>query len=180
MDGELLVVGLRTIVKDAERHSFTQLQGNVGIGRTCPQPSSSSRAVPMKLNEEQCALHALNRLTLGPRPGDLQKVMAMDATARDQPEIESLRMVIDKARSEGPQDRTAEAYERLARNLSCGCARLPTQTVSITIRSSRRRTRWEDRSIWRHSIAARCRMCSSVPRFSGSVGMDSVEVWLPT
>ncbi len=43
-----------------------------------PQPSSSSRAAPMKLTEEQRAIHALNRLTFGPRPGDLQKVMAMD------------------------------------------------------------------------------------------------------
>jgi hypothetical protein len=30
-----------------------------------------------KLPEEQRALHALNRLTFGPRPGDLEKVMAM-------------------------------------------------------------------------------------------------------
>jgi len=35
-------------------------------------------ATPPKLTEEQRALHALNRLTFGPRPGDLQKVMAMD------------------------------------------------------------------------------------------------------
>jgi uncharacterized protein (DUF1800 family) len=31
-----------------------------------------------KLTNEQRALHALNRLTFGPRPGDLQKVMDMD------------------------------------------------------------------------------------------------------
>jgi uncharacterized protein (DUF1800 family) len=46
-----------------------------------PSPSSnhttsSKRAV--QLTEEQRALHALNRLTFGPRPGDLQKVMDMD------------------------------------------------------------------------------------------------------
>ena len=33
---------------------------------------------PTKLTEEQRALHALNRLTFGPRPGDLQKVMDTD------------------------------------------------------------------------------------------------------
>src|SRR5271156_4265675 len=32
----------------------------------------------LKLTEEQRALHALNRLTFGPRPGDLQKVMDTD------------------------------------------------------------------------------------------------------
>ena len=39
--------------------------------------SSSSKRV-LQLTEEQRALHALNRLTFGPRPGDLQKVMDMD------------------------------------------------------------------------------------------------------
>lgn len=34
--------------------------------------------MPAKLSDEQRALHALNRLTFGPRPGDLQKVMDMD------------------------------------------------------------------------------------------------------
>jgi uncharacterized protein (DUF1800 family) len=33
---------------------------------------------PSKLTDEQRALHALNRLTFGPRPGDLQKVMNTD------------------------------------------------------------------------------------------------------
>jgi uncharacterized protein (DUF1800 family) len=33
---------------------------------------------PSKLTDEQRALHALNRLTFGPRPGDLQRVMDMD------------------------------------------------------------------------------------------------------
>jgi hypothetical protein len=39
--------------------------------------SSSSKRV-LQLTDEQRALHALNRLTFGPRPGDLQKVMDMD------------------------------------------------------------------------------------------------------
>jgi uncharacterized protein (DUF1800 family) len=42
----------------------------------------SNHAIPpkpaLKLTEEQRALHALNRLTFGPRPGDLQKVMDTD------------------------------------------------------------------------------------------------------
>jgi uncharacterized protein (DUF1800 family) len=50
-----------------------------------PAPATASKPVipPLskrtaKLTEEQRALHALNRLTFGPRPGDLQKVMNMD------------------------------------------------------------------------------------------------------
>jgi uncharacterized protein (DUF1800 family) len=42
---------------------------------------TSSKRIPTpvaKLTDEQRALHALNRLTFGPRPGDLQKVMDMD------------------------------------------------------------------------------------------------------
>jgi uncharacterized protein (DUF1800 family) len=41
--------------------------------------SSKRISTPVsKLTDEQRALHALNRLTFGPRPGDLQKVMDMD------------------------------------------------------------------------------------------------------
>jgi uncharacterized protein (DUF1800 family) len=40
--------------------------------------SSSSLKRVLQLTDEQRALHALNRLTFGPRPGDLQKVMDMD------------------------------------------------------------------------------------------------------
>jgi Protein of unknown function (DUF1800) len=56
--------------------------------QTAPSPAppkssaSSNHATPSKrvvqLTNEQRALHALNRLTFGPRPGDLQKVMDMD------------------------------------------------------------------------------------------------------
>jgi len=52
---------------------------------TTPKPTSNSphatapkRTSTPKLTDEQRALHALNRLTFGPRPGDLQKVMDMD------------------------------------------------------------------------------------------------------
>ncbi len=41
-------------------------------------PSKHASTMPAKLTEEQRALHALNRLTFGPRPGDLQKVMDTD------------------------------------------------------------------------------------------------------
>jgi hypothetical protein len=34
-------------------------------------------AVPSSANEQKRALHALNRLTFGPRPGDIQHVMAI-------------------------------------------------------------------------------------------------------
>jgi len=50
---------------------------------TSTRGASSKRTLTpaYKLNEEQRALHALNRLTFGPRPGDLQKVM--DTNAND-------------------------------------------------------------------------------------------------
>src|SRR5271167_789228 len=47
-------------------------------GRT---PATAKATAPKRapgLTEEQRALHALNRLTFGPRPGDLQKVMDTD------------------------------------------------------------------------------------------------------
>jgi len=43
---------------------------------SAPHAAPAMRA--SSLTEEQRALHALNRLTFGPRPGDLQKVMDMD------------------------------------------------------------------------------------------------------
>jgi uncharacterized protein (DUF1800 family) len=43
---------------------------------TTPKRASGKKTV--KLTEEQRALHALNRLTFGPRPGDLQKVKDTD------------------------------------------------------------------------------------------------------
>ncbi len=54
---------------------------------TSPKSASTSTTsskripTPSKLTDEQRALHALNRLTFGPRPGDLQKVM--DTNAND-------------------------------------------------------------------------------------------------
>ena len=45
------------------------------LGQTRPTRSSSPKSA--SLTEEQRALQALNRLTFGPRPGDLQKVMAV-------------------------------------------------------------------------------------------------------
>jgi uncharacterized protein (DUF1800 family) len=41
-------------------------------------PKPALKLTTLKLTEEQRALHALNRLTFGPRPGDLQKVMDTD------------------------------------------------------------------------------------------------------
>jgi hypothetical protein len=40
------------------------------------KPKKNSTAVP-QMDESKRALHALNRLTFGPRPGDLQRVEAM-------------------------------------------------------------------------------------------------------
>src|ERR1022692_1179249 len=46
------------------------LAGKKDKGKTPSSPND-------KDNEQRRALHALNRLTFGPRPGDLQQVMAM-------------------------------------------------------------------------------------------------------
>jgi uncharacterized protein (DUF1800 family) len=46
--------------------------------RAAASAKASSAKVTANLTNEQRALHALNRLTFGPRPGDLQKVMDMD------------------------------------------------------------------------------------------------------
>lgn len=42
-----------------------------------PQLLAKKAKIPVGMNDERQALHALNRLTFGPRPGDLQKVTAM-------------------------------------------------------------------------------------------------------
>lgn len=55
------------------------------FGQTATHPPASratahplpAKPAATKLSEQQRALHALNRLTFGPRPGDLQKVMAV-------------------------------------------------------------------------------------------------------
>jgi uncharacterized protein (DUF1800 family) len=54
-------------------------KSGVGVGANSARSASgaNSKRVP-QLTQEQRALHALNRLTFGPRPGDLQKVMNMD------------------------------------------------------------------------------------------------------
>src|SRR5690348_17991066 len=41
-----------------------------------PKNSDKSPAVP-QMDERQRALHALNRLTFGPRPGDVERITAM-------------------------------------------------------------------------------------------------------
>jgi uncharacterized protein (DUF1800 family) len=73
---------------------FVAFLGAVGSGKAQPPANSPTTsksssnsigatpskhaAAPAKMTEEQRALHALNRLTFGPRPGDLQKVMDTD------------------------------------------------------------------------------------------------------
>jgi uncharacterized protein (DUF1800 family) len=57
--------------------------GQPAHSATAPKSAASSNRAPSpknapKLTEQQRALHALNRLTFGPRPGDLQKVMNTD------------------------------------------------------------------------------------------------------
>src|SRR5580704_869636 len=55
-------------------------------------PASKAAAGASELNERQRALHALNRLTFGPRPGDVEAVLAkgVDAFVEDQLHPESI------------------------------------------------------------------------------------------
>ena len=39
------------------------------------KPAAPKRKSPVALTQEQRAIHALNRLTFGPRPGDLDNVL---------------------------------------------------------------------------------------------------------
>jgi len=72
-------------MKAALRLLILVLVASLAAAQTAVHPSSSRSSTPTapvkfalaKLTEEQRALHALNRLTFGPRPGDLRKVMAM-------------------------------------------------------------------------------------------------------
>ena len=51
----------------------------VGLACTAPQllAKKKDKGAPPATNEKKRAVHALNRLTFGPRPGDIQQVMAM-------------------------------------------------------------------------------------------------------
>jgi uncharacterized protein (DUF1800 family) len=60
----------------AQRSTSAPASDKAAAGSSSPRASSAKRV--SALTEEQRALHALNRLTLGPRPGDLQKVMDTD------------------------------------------------------------------------------------------------------
>jgi uncharacterized protein (DUF1800 family) len=59
---------------------FAQESGRApGASKSVPKSSHATPSKPAsQLTEEQRALHALNRLTFGPRPGDMQKVMDTD------------------------------------------------------------------------------------------------------
>ena len=78
-----LICCLLTIFAGANSAMAQQSGRAPGTAQAAP---SSTHATPpkrtatpaSKLTDEQRALHALNRLTFGPRPGDLQKVMDMD------------------------------------------------------------------------------------------------------
>jgi uncharacterized protein (DUF1800 family) len=56
------------------------------------KPATTNPPAPKELTERQRALHALNRLTFGPRPGDLEAVLAkgVDAWIEDQLHPESI------------------------------------------------------------------------------------------
>jgi uncharacterized protein (DUF1800 family) len=73
----LRICSLVAILVTAKFAAAQQPTASAPPGRPVAVPKSVAPRVP-KLTEEQRALHALNRLTFGPRPGDLQKVMNTD------------------------------------------------------------------------------------------------------
>jgi uncharacterized protein (DUF1800 family) len=64
----------------AGRMQIAVLLVSIGLA-SCVQPlmarKKQKEAPPSALNDQKRAIHALNRLTLGPRPGDVQRVMAI-------------------------------------------------------------------------------------------------------
>jgi uncharacterized protein (DUF1800 family) len=68
-----ILVGVSPALAQQSTHTPTTLKSIPRSARGTPSQ------LALKLTEEQRALHALNRLTFGPRPGDLQKVMGTDA-----------------------------------------------------------------------------------------------------
>ena len=63
------------------------------------------------MDERERAIHALNRLTFGPRPGDVDRVLAMGVD----------RWIDQQLAPEKIDDRVLEA--RLAPSGRCGCRR---------------------------------------------------------
>src|ERR1700735_1205308 len=53
------------------------LQNPTGLFAAASPGWHSKRASAVQLTEEERATHALNRLTFGPRPGDLERIQAM-------------------------------------------------------------------------------------------------------
>jgi uncharacterized protein (DUF1800 family) len=68
-----ILVGVSPALAQQSTHTPTTLKSIPRSARGTPSQ------LALKLTAEQRALHALNRLTFGPRPGDLQKVMGTDA-----------------------------------------------------------------------------------------------------
>ena len=71
----MLVAACPALAQQPERPPTTPKSASNSIQLTVPKHNAARTP---KLTEEQRALHALNRLTFGPRPGDLQKVMDTD------------------------------------------------------------------------------------------------------
>ncbi len=72
----VIVIGIPLLAEQPGAAPTAPKAGTTSKHATASHPTTSKAA--LKLSEEQRALHALNRLTFGPRPGDLQKVMDMD------------------------------------------------------------------------------------------------------
>jgi len=67
----------------------------------CPAAAGEEKGTRRKTSsgagDQRRALHALNRLTFGPRPGDVQRVMAIGVEKMDRPTTASREKIDDSA-----------------------------------------------------------------------------------
>src|SRR5215472_238885 len=72
IDPGLIIV--RRIVRMRPRQTLVLLPALAGL---CLSPASAHQKVSPPKNDRESALHLLNRLTFGPRPGDIDRVLAI-------------------------------------------------------------------------------------------------------
>jgi len=85
------------MIRHSIRWAFAAILTTGLAPRAFPQaaqkkPTTAKQSAPQEMTERQRALHALNRLTFGPRPGDVEAVLAkgVDAWIEDQLHPESI------------------------------------------------------------------------------------------
>jgi uncharacterized protein (DUF1800 family) len=96
------------------------------------KPTLANPPAPKELTERQRALHALNRLTFGPRPGDVEAVLAkgVDAWIEDQLHPESI--------NDSALDARLAPYPSIRMNVKQLALTFPTDTVLRLVMAGKR------------------------------------------